>query len=196
MKIFTYKNKTVLDTRTGNIYFNKLRLNQYNNGNGYMTVSIKSNLLYVHRIVCEVYNGKPPFEDMQANHKNGIRNDNRASNLRWDTRSDNQKHAFRELGRKHSRPQLSKSGFNHHLSKPVDIINIYDGKILETFGSLHQASKLHPAREASIKKAIDNKTIYKGFYWAYNKKGNTYKRKYKYTIESGIKKREKINFGL
>ena len=59
MKPFTYKGKTVLISEKGDIFFDGKKLKQYDNGNGYLSVSIKSRLFYVHRLVCEVYHGRP-----------------------------------------------------------------------------------------------------------------------------------------
>lgn len=193
MKQFVHKGKTVDVSIHGNIYFNKKRLNQYNNGNGYLTVSIFSDLMYVHRIVCEAFNGNPIFETMQVNHLDGNRNNNHARNLQWVTPSDNQKHAFKELGRVHSKNQLGKSGFNHHYSKPVDQICIETGQIIKTFGSREEAAKAINVDPSAIYNAIVGRCrvkYCKGFKWAYNSNGNQYKPKYVYSFENGIKKRK------
>lgn len=42
---------------------------------------------------------RPPATGEQANHRNGLRVDNRLENLEWVTCSENIKHAIRELGR-------------------------------------------------------------------------------------------------
>lgn len=52
-----------------------------------------------HRVVWEAFNGKIP-DNMQINHKNGIKDDNRLDNLEVVTPSENTKHTFLVLGRK------------------------------------------------------------------------------------------------
>jgi hypothetical protein len=49
----------------------------------------------VHRLVAEAFLGTPPYPDMDVNHKNGVRSDNRAENLEWCTRSENLTHGYR-----------------------------------------------------------------------------------------------------
>jgi hypothetical protein len=43
---------------------------------------------YVHRVVCELFNG-PPEKGMECRHLNGDKHDNRAANLRWGTAREN-----------------------------------------------------------------------------------------------------------
>lgn len=51
----------------------------------------------VHRLVWMAHVGPIP-DDMQINHKNGIKDDNRLANLEVVTASENAKHAYRVLG--------------------------------------------------------------------------------------------------
>ena len=62
----------------------------------------------VHRLVLLAFIGE---SNLQCNHKNGIKDDNKLENLEYCTRSENMKHAFR-LG-------LSKGrkGIDHHMCK-------------------------------------------------------------------------------
>jgi hypothetical protein len=59
------------------------------------SVKGKRTNLYVHRIVCRAFNGDKPGNNFSVNHKNGNKEDNRASNLEWITISDNLKEGYR-----------------------------------------------------------------------------------------------------
>lgn len=50
--------------------------------------SIRQNFK-LHRLVCTVFHGPPPFEGAMALHKNHIRDDCREDNLYWGTAQDN-----------------------------------------------------------------------------------------------------------
>lgn len=54
---------------------------------------------YVHRVVAKAFIPNQNNDRREVNHKNGLRNDNRAENLEWCTRSENALHSYRELGR-------------------------------------------------------------------------------------------------
>lgn len=60
--------------------------------NGYVQVRLSKNgiitNLYVHRLVWEAFNGKIP-EEMQVNHINEVKNDNRLINLNLMSRTEN-----------------------------------------------------------------------------------------------------------
>ena len=71
----------------------------------------------VHRLVAEAFLGPCPH-DLQVNHKNGIKHDNRADNLEYVTASENCKHAFRVglrimRGVANSRARLSEDDVRH-----------------------------------------------------------------------------------
>ena len=69
-------------------YFKNKILNQYNNGNGYMSVRLykdkRYHTEYVHRLVAEAFIPNPDNKPT-VNHINHKRNDNRLENLEWAT---------------------------------------------------------------------------------------------------------------
>ena len=70
---------------------------------GYRVVSLRNEgavkTLKIHRLVAEAFIGAIPA-DMQVNHKNGVKLDNRVENLEIVTAGQNVRHSFRQLGRK------------------------------------------------------------------------------------------------
>ena len=54
-----------------------------------------------HRLVLDAFVGPEP--DLECNHKNGIRDDNRLENLEWVTPSENMRHSLDVLGNENAR---------------------------------------------------------------------------------------------
>ena len=89
----------------------------------------------LHRVVATHYLPNPNgYTDV--NHKNGIKEDNRAENLEWCSHSDNIKHSYRVLGRA--------SGGNKHLNKRVCCSNGV------TYNSLKEASDATGCKVSNI----------------------------------------------
>ena len=67
------------------------------NRNGYYRVTLskqeKEFYFYIHHLVLNAFTGLCP-EGHEANHKDGIKTNNRRSNLEWTTHSKNMAHAF------------------------------------------------------------------------------------------------------
>ena len=68
------------------------------NPNGYYKMLLhqkgKGATRYVHEMVANAFHGAPKGDRNQINHKNGNKQNNKASNLEWTTRSENMKHAY------------------------------------------------------------------------------------------------------
>ena len=77
-------NGQVRNTQTGHILNNNIMKNGYHNVMLYRDGKPKNH--YVHRLVLKAFRGD---SDLEADHINHIRTDNRLTNLRWVTRSEN-----------------------------------------------------------------------------------------------------------
>lgn len=64
------------------------------NGHGYQRINISGKTFYIHRMVAEVFIPNPN-DYKEINHKNEVRNDNRASNLEWCTHQYNNSYGNR-----------------------------------------------------------------------------------------------------
>lgn len=90
-----------------NVIYKKRKKNRLLNGKfrgKYNVISFKNKgktiTISVHRAIWICFNGEIP-EELEINHKNGIKTDNKLSNLELVTRSENAIHAYQILKRKH-----------------------------------------------------------------------------------------------
>ena len=58
---------------------------------GYVKIDLKHHIFAVHRLVCKYFLGD---SNLEVNHKNGDKTDNRLENLEYCTRTENMRHAF------------------------------------------------------------------------------------------------------
>lgn len=63
----------------------------YKNNKGYLRITLNGKTYGVHRLVLMAFRGK---SDMHANHKNGIKYDNRLENLEFVTQDENNRHSW------------------------------------------------------------------------------------------------------
>ena len=157
--------ETISITMCGKILANNRPLKQYDNGYGYKTVSIKSKLFYVHRLICSFYNGDT--QGMDVNHKDGNRGNNKINNLEWCTRSENQKHAYRVLKRQRAKPQLGRSGEKHHRSLLIKQLTM-NGELIKTWCGVREAARHFNCTHTSICSALRGRSNTScGFKWEY-----------------------------
>lgn len=109
----------------GRVMRNGRILTPRRHGNGYLRVCFsvdgKHTDAYIHRLVCAAFHGEPPPSDAHADHINGIRDDNRASNIRWLTPTSNRSLRAFARGATHGQTKLTEEQVRH-------IITVNDAK--------------------------------------------------------------------
>lgn len=152
----------VQNIKTGKI------LTPFTTKNGYQVVAPSRGgvayKMYVHRLVAEAF---MPIEntDLQVNHMNGIKSDNRLENLEWCTSSENHLHRSRTLGIKSD---------SEHMKKMRDLaaqVHYKPVKCIETdviYNSGVEAAKAVQRSPVSIWQALVGRTnTCGGFHWEY-----------------------------
>jgi DNA-binding CsgD family transcriptional regulator len=105
------------------------------NDRGYLRVVLfkerEGKRFFIHRLIMLAFVGE---SDLQVNHKNGIKTDNRLDNLEYCTRSENLQHAYdtglRLKGEKHPASKLTRAcaeriKYGHQGMTQQEIANIY-----------------------------------------------------------------------
>jgi|WetSurMetagenome_2_1015567.scaffolds.fasta_scaffold20333_2 hypothetical protein len=113
---------------------------------GYARITLskddKEKEYFVHRLVMETFIGK---SDLQVNHKNCIKSDNRLENLEYVTSKENVRHAI--LNGKFENFFKGKKIYNDKKKIKIYGINKKSGYITEIFNSVFEASillEVHP----------------------------------------------------
>lgn len=156
----------VCDNRGYNKLYSK-KLTPFYNGRGYLKIGLSKNnkrmYFRVNRLVAESFVPNPD-NNPHVNHKNGIKEDNRASNLEWVSISENLKHAYRVLKRMPAR--LGKFGADNPTSKPV--VQKKDGIIIASFSAAKEAERATGISQGNISKcARGGSKSAGGYQWEY-----------------------------
>jgi HNH endonuclease len=119
-------------------------------GNGYRSIRFSrgGRTYLTHRLVLSAH-VRPANGKETANHKNGIRSDNRVENLEWLSHSDNVKHAYAEIPRK-----------PHAWSTPVLLTK---GARTSRFDNMHDAAKFLDVVHGSVRSAFVKKHRCRGY---------------------------------
>ena len=131
---------------------------------GYLQISgTNKKFHHVHRLVafefCEGHK-----EGLFVNHKNGIRNDNRAENLEWVTHQENLIHAYKVL--KVKGVMAGRFGKDHPASIPVTRVCIETGEKFY-YDSVSDAARDGFCGGSISRCARGLSKSHKGFYWLY-----------------------------
>lgn len=136
---------------------------------GYLKIELhnkgKKKIHYVHRLVLSAFSPTTKA-NLQVNHKDGIKSNNRLNNLEWCSASENQLHAI-SIGLRVSSPMLGKKGSLNPLSKPILQFD-KNGIFIKEWGSISQVSEHFNINGSCISNALHGRTKTScGFVWMF-----------------------------
>lgn len=137
------KDKTIFVSSLGRVAYDKKGVrclySQSSDKCGYMRIKQQRGLSpLVHRLVALAFIGNIP-DDMEINHKNGNKQDNRVENLEIVSHKQNMNHAKTVLGVRFD-GMKGKYGKKHHLSMPVLCYDL-SGVLIREYESVRMAAK-------------------------------------------------------
>ena len=148
-RIWSYKTKRFLKPKTEKDGYQRVALSD-NEGN------IKKYLL--HRVVYEAVTSSPIPSDMQCNHINECKYDNRFCNINLLTQKQNINYGTRN-------PRASKANTNRNRSKSVGAFK--DGELIMVFPSTMEAQRQGFEHSSVVMCCNGKRKTHKGFEWRY-----------------------------
>jgi hypothetical protein len=112
----------------------------------------------VHRLVAIAFLGKPEQNNLDVNHRNGIKADNRPSNLEWCTRSENELHSYRELGK------TGRKG----LGRPISCTH-KKSRVKLNFKTVIDAMETLSLTKSIYNALLGHRKSYAGYFWKYER---------------------------
>lgn len=123
---------------------------------GYLAVVIRGTTVVVHRLVCYAFNPVPNCDQLQVNHIDFDKHNNKITNLEWVTQSENIQHSVR------AREDVK-------VHRPVHQFNL-DGTFKATFTTAKEAGLAVGVKASCILAVCDGRRkTSKGYKWTYTK---------------------------
>ena len=176
-------NDFIVEQKNGKKMLHKGRiLSQEEINSGYMIVSMSLNSCHfnklVHRLVAEAFCDNYS-EDLDIDHIDCNKKNNRADNLECVTRHENLLRAYRnhlayETESKHAAHVRHGQYIREKYSMPIAMYSKDGKELLETFESLSEARKQRGVHISCITNAANHDTISYGYRWKWIKKRNDY----------------------
>ena len=168
--IKNYENKYFV-SNLGRIKNNKGIILKPQNSHGYLRYTLwknnKNKLFLGHVLVMKAFKPLKNYDNLEINHINGIKNDNRLINLEWCTHKENMQHAVKNnLFSKEGRIISNK---NLVVNKKRKVIQLdKNNNFIRKFDSIQEASLFLKCDASSISKICrgNGKTL-KGYKWKY-----------------------------
>ena len=119
--------------------------------NGYLVMNVGASHIGIHRIICSIFKPQTGSENLEVNHIDNNKHNNRFENLEWITRSENVRHA-----------QQFKTNFTTSSRR----IGQYDmrNNLIREFESITEASRITKVCRNNISKVCIGKRGHAGMY--------------------------------